>query len=120
MPGRDSPRTDAGRLGGGLAIGNRVWDVQSKLRIHAGPISYEEFADLLAPKRPGQRRMRDIVRTYVGIEFDFDLFVHLKPGSAPPLELGGRGPGGARLGENSWMAASPASAVAAPALFELA
>lgn len=106
-------------IGAGLALGDRVWDVQSKMRVHAGPIRYAEFARLLAPGGPGQARMRDLLRTYLGIGMDFELSVELEQGSAPPLRLSSDARGGSRLGVNGWLCAAPGTARVAPAVFSL-
>ena len=116
---REDGRSELGQLGAGISLGSRVWDIQSKVRVHAGPMRYDEFAEMLAPKRPGQRRFHDLVRFYLGLEFDFDLVVHLKPGTAPPLRLGGAPATGARLGENTWMSSTPSVSNTAPAVFAM-
>ena len=119
MPGPGLPLGRNSRLGAGMVLGSRVWDVRSKVRIHAGPMRYSDFARILAPRGAGQKRMRDILRTYLGIGMDFELQVEIEPGTAPPLRLGGDESAGTRLGENGWLSALPASTAVLPATFSL-
>ena len=54
------------------------------------------------------QRLRDWVRNYAGMAYDWDINVQLKRHAVPSLKLG-RGPeAGARLGWTSWLhAAAP-------------
>ncbi len=89
------------RLGMDVIVGERVWDVQAKFRVRLGPLSYSEFCrfmpvgDALAP-------LADLVRLYVGPEFDWDAQPVLRADEVPPCRLA---PGDAafRLGWNTWL-----------------
>jgi len=88
MPDRKHPLGSNNRLGGGMILGSRVWDVQSMIRIRAGPMTYADFESLV-PGSAGRERLRSIVDTYVGIGFDCELHAILEPNAAPRLRLGG-------------------------------
>jgi type VI secretion system protein ImpH len=87
-------------LGAGLAVGERVRDVQSRFRIVLGPMDLDRYFDFL----PGGRslaRLVDWVRTWVGFEFDWDLQLVLARDEVPGIRLGREG----RLGWTTWLGA---------------
>src|SRR5262249_32157996 len=76
------------RLGVDLVAGERVWDVQSKLRIRLGPLPAHQFQELLPDRTPQARRKRffqlvHLVRLYLGVEFDFDVQLVLQAAAVP-------------------------------------
>jgi type VI secretion system protein ImpH len=81
-----------------VVIGQRVWDVQSKVRVVAGPLNYPAFRSLL-PGGSARRPFADLCRAYLGLELDVDVQAVLAPDAVPWAELthdDGRGP---RLGD---------------------
>ena len=86
------------RLGVDAIAGSRVQDVQAKFRIHLGPMGLEKYESFLPPHL-NNRRLRDWVRNYVGIEMDWDVELTLRADEVPRASLGG----GARLGWTSWI-----------------
>ena len=46
------------RLGVSTVVGERVWDVQSKVRLRLGPLAYHEFQELLPDRAPVPRGRR--------------------------------------------------------------
>lgn len=80
------------RLGVDAIAGSRVQDVQAKFRIHLGPMGLEKYESFLPPHL-NNRRLRDWVRNYVGIEMDWDVELTLRADEVPRASLGG----GARL-----------------------
>jgi type VI secretion system protein ImpH len=104
-------RTRLGRLGAGLGFGTilgaRVWDRQSKFRIHLGPLTLEEYESFLPAARGGPRpptgtRLRELVdwvRFYLCFELDWDVRLHLERDEVPALKLGVAG----RLGWTTWL-----------------
>ena len=85
-------------LGVGAVVGDRVRDVQSRMRIVLGPLDYERFGDFL----PGGRSLPalvDWVRNYVGVEFDWDLQLVLARDEVPAVRLGRDG----QLGWTAWL-----------------
>jgi len=86
------------RLGVGAVAGACVPDVQSRFRLELGPmslISYEQFL----PIARNNRRLRDWVRQYVGLEFRWDVDLLLCSEEVPHNQLGGR----TRLGWTTWL-----------------
>ncbi len=91
-------------LGSGLAIGERVRDVQSRFRIVMGPMDLDRFIDFL----PGGRslvRLVDWVRNYVGFEFDWEVQLVLTRDEVPGIRLGREG----YLGWTTWLGARQAA-----------
>jgi type VI secretion system protein ImpH len=96
------------RLGQDTLVGDRVWDVQGKVRIRLGPLSYAEFLDFLPDRSPLPRRKRiyllaQLVQFYLGAELDIEFQLLLKKEEVPSAETGPH----TRLGWNSWAHAKP-------------
>ena len=110
---------DSQTLGGSAVAGGRVWDHQSKFRIHLGPLTlaqYESFlpaarraADADTPRPSLLRKLVDWVRFYLCLEFDWDVRLHLKKDEVPALRLGTKG----QLGWTTWLGRRPSAADAA-------
>lgn len=95
---------EGNRLGGSLVLGKSVWDCQHKFRIVIGPLGYADYQRFM-PGGDSLRRLRDWVRSYVGLHLDWDLRLVLVKEQMPPLRLGGA----TRMGWSSWLAsAAPA------------
>jgi type VI secretion system protein ImpH len=96
------------QLGANLVAGQRVWDVQSKVRLRLGPLRREQFDDLLPDRSPVPRRktffvLSHLARLYLGPDFDFDVQLVLRAADVPGSRLGE-----ARLGWNTWVRTGPA------------
>ncbi|MFC3338690.1 type VI secretion system baseplate subunit TssG [Paracandidimonas soli] len=90
----------SGRLGQDTVLGKKVRDVQHRFRLCIGPLSLEDYLDLL----PGKRRMRDIqewVRLYAGLEYAWDVLLVLAADQVPGVRLGAIASGA--LGRSSWL-----------------
>jgi type VI secretion system protein ImpH len=94
------------QLGTSFIIGDRIWDVTGKFRLRIGPLNQTQFESFL----PGSRNLTElsqIVRWYVGPQFDFDIQLELMGDAVPEITLGS--PGNTQLGFNSWLiSATPA------------
>jgi len=89
---------DSAVVGAGLVLGQRVWDRQSKFRIHLGPLRLDQYESFL----PGGARLRTLVewvRFYLNLEMDWDVRLTLEKAQVPQLRLGS----GRRLGWTTWL-----------------
>jgi type VI secretion system protein ImpH len=86
------------RLGVDLVAGNAVWDRQHRFRVRLGPMPRASYDDLLPPGT-GHRQLLDWVRTYIGIELDWDVRLVLRRADVPQVRLGGD----TRLGWSTWL-----------------
>jgi type VI secretion system protein ImpH len=108
-------RRDGASLGSGAVLGARVWDHQSKFRIHLGPLSlaqYEAFLPATAANRSGGtllRKLTDWVRFYLCFELDWDVRLVLKRDEGPRLKRGSVG----QLGWTTWLGTRRAATDAA-------
>ncbi len=110
-------------LGMNMVAGERVWDVQNKIRIRLGPLSYKDFNEFLPDREPTPRRkalflLSHLVRLYVGIEFDFDVQLVLRKEDVPHCQLARGDGGGPQLGRNTWVAAGEFTRDAEDAVFD--
>jgi type VI secretion system protein ImpH len=103
-------------LGQGAVAGARVWDHQSKFRVHLGPLTLDEYESFLPERTPASdaspshlRKLVDWIRFYLCFEVDWDVRLHLKRDEVPPLLLGGAG----RLGWTTWLGRRRSAADAA-------
>jgi type VI secretion system protein ImpH len=87
-----------GRLGESATIGTRVWDRQSRCRLHLGPMRFTSFEALL-PEGAHDRLLADTLRQYLCDEIACDVVLELDGRDIPPLQLGNN----ARLGQTTWM-----------------
>ncbi|MFK3704714.1 type VI secretion system baseplate subunit TssG [Klebsiella sp. NPDC088457] len=106
---RDRAQLGAGRrlprLGVSAFLGVAVRDVQHKFLLEIGPLSADEYARFL----PGEAQinaLRDWVRQYLGIEYQWDVRVLIRAAEVSSAVLGG----GGRLGYSTWLGVQPAPA----------
>lgn len=96
------------RLGQGFVLGEKVWDVASRIAIRIGPIDRRTLRSL----RPGGRilgQLARLVRDFVDDRCDAVLECVVRPDQATPIVLGARGLDGSGLGWDSWLLARPAT-----------
>jgi type VI secretion system protein ImpH len=113
----------AGRLGVSTVAGERVWDVQSKVRIRLGPLAYPEYESFLPDRGPVKERkgfflLSHLVRLYVGLDIDFDVQLVLRAAEVPACRLEANGGLGPRLGWNTWVHSGAMPRDAEDAVFE--
>jgi type VI secretion system protein ImpH len=111
------------QLGINLVAGERVWDVQSKIRVCMGPLHYFQFTRFLPDYSPVKERkgfflLVHLVRLYVGPELDFDVQLVLKKEDVPECELTVIGGVGPQLGWNTWICSDAMKQDADQAVFE--
>lgn len=95
-------------LGADTLVGDRIWDVQSKIRIRLGPLNYAQFLEFLPDRTPISKRKRifllaQLVRFYLGAEIDVEFQLLLRKDEVPAAQTGP----GIRLGWNSWSRRQP-------------
>jgi type VI secretion system protein ImpH len=117
------------RLGGGnstlgldVVAGERVWDVQSKVRLRLGALRRARFDDFLPDRAPVAERkafflLCHLTRLYLGPDFDFDVQLVLCAADVPACQLADPGGLGPRLGWNTWLCSRPAVHDADDAVF---
>jgi type VI secretion system protein ImpH len=89
-------------LGRSAVAGDRVWDRQSKFRLHLGPMTLAQYRRFL-PGRRAPSELRDRVRQYVGLGMAFDVVACLRADEVPALVLGAHRNDAAQLGWTSWL-----------------
>jgi type VI secretion system protein ImpH len=104
-------------------LGDRVWDAQSKFRIHLGPLKYNQFLDFLPDRSPVSQRkaiflLIHLVRLYIEPTLDFDIHLILAADEVPECHLADTGGFGARLGWNTWLRTNAFTHDADDAVFE--
>lgn len=102
MPSASEPAGLNCELGKSTVVGERIWSTENRFRIRFGPLSYEQFEKFL-PTGDALEPICQIVRHYVGPEFDFDIQPLLRPDAVPWCRLGGEGSEPAMLGWNTWV-----------------
>lgn len=94
------------QLGKDVIIGERVWSVENKFRVRIGALPYADFSRFV-PGGGELPRLCQMIRTYVGPEYDFDIQLVLNAHQVPACQLGGDAQQGTRLGWNSWLSSQP-------------
>jgi type VI secretion system protein ImpH len=120
---RLGPGDSNNQLGVNLVAGDRVWDVQNKIRLRVGPLRFAEFSGFLPDRSPVPGRktfflLCHLVRLYIGPELDFDVQLVLKAEDVPACQLAGASGGGPQLGWNTWLFNAPCRHDAEDAVFE--
>jgi type VI secretion system protein ImpH len=109
-------------MGRDVVVGDRVWDVQGKIRVRLGPLQYSRFQEFLPDRTAVEQRkaiflLAHMVRLYAGAEVDVDVQLVLKKEEVPGCQLGQRTGLGSRLGWNTWAKAKPMPRDAEEAVF---
>ena len=97
------------RLGEDAVIGEATWDVQGRVLLAIGPLTYPVFRSLL-PDGDQARGFADLAGFALGADLAFQIDLSLLPQQVPALRLGGdeRAAGASRLGWNTWLASAQA------------
>jgi type VI secretion system protein ImpH len=111
-----------GLLGENVVAGDRVWDVQGKVRLRLGPVRYARFLEYLPDTGPVPHRkafflLCHVARLYLGPEFDFDVQLVLRAEDVPACRMTDDDATGPRLGWNCWLLCAPAEVPAEDAVF---
>lgn len=116
MPTRGTWGNTNTRLGVDTVAGERIWSVEHRFRIRLGPLTYDQFQRFTPPGRE-LTALAQLVRMYVGVEFDFDVQPVLLAREVPGCRLGGEPAGASRLGWNTWLQSMPRQSDAEDAVF---
>jgi type VI secretion system protein ImpH len=92
-----SASADAGRLGRGTQLGQRVWLWQGKFRLVLGPLTRSQF-ERVSPRGADLDALVALVTTYVGMDLTWDVQLTLAPQAFPSLQLGA-----SKLRRTSWL-----------------
>ena len=87
-----------GHLGQDTIIGERVWQRQDKFQVRLGPLSLEQYESFL-PSGKSFDSLVSAIRSYVGIEYLWEINLVLKKEEKPVTCLGKSG----TLGWTSWL-----------------
>lgn len=109
-------------LGQDAVVGARVWSIESKIRLRLGPLSYEQFSELLpdssaTPHRKAFFLLNQLIRLFLGPEIDFDVQLVLHADDVPSTQLTPAEDQGPRLGWNCWLLGEDAQENADDAVF---
>jgi type VI secretion system protein ImpH len=110
-------------LGVNVIVGDRVWDIRSKIRICLGPLSYERFASFLPDQSPTPQRkdffkLMHLVRLYVGPAIKADVQLILRASDIPKFNMHHTPSKGPRLGWNTWLTSRPVRQDSEDAVFD--
>ncbi len=75
------------KLGQSCSIGSKVWTRQAKFRFRVGPVGLADYKRLL-PGGDSLKRLKALVRNYMGDALMWDMNLVLKAGEAEPAILG--------------------------------
>jgi type VI secretion system protein ImpH len=98
----DRASTESEQLGGGAIVGDEIWNQQSGVRLHIGPLALEKYLDFL-PSGTAYEPLQSLAKFAGRGELDFEVRLILKKEQVPACELGGAG----RLGWTSWAKTQP-------------
>lgn len=101
MPSKNMPEGQFNLLGRNTLLGKRVWYSQGKFRVVLGPLNSEQFQQFL-PGSTHLLRLKELTRTYVGIEYSFDIQLISNQQTVPACYLDPKSP--PRLGYFTWLA----------------
>lgn len=92
-----------GGLGGDCILGSHVWECQTTFRVVVGPLSLPRFQRLI-PAGDMHRPTFRLIRTMVGIEYEFELRLLLRREEVPGCRLGRAADRPeTRLGWSTWL-----------------
>ncbi len=92
------------KLGYGIMLGRRSWDVASKISIHIGSIDFETYKGFL-PGTDVYMNMKKLVESYVPTHIQVDLFFKVHDVRSGGAKLGS----GLRLKQDAWLQGSKSS-----------
>jgi type VI secretion system protein ImpH len=109
------------QLGVDTVVGDRIWDVESMVRIRLGPLDGQRFVDFLPDASPSAKGksvflLGQLVRFYLGPHLDWEVQLVLEGRDVRGCRLTDDAPG-PRLGWNTWLDPNPCNGDADDAVF---
>ncbi|MGA7777854.1 MAG: type VI secretion system baseplate subunit TssG [Paraburkholderia sp.] len=93
---------EASIMGDGAMLGELVPDRQYRFRVVIGPVNLVEY-QRFTPLGTALPELVDWVRSFVGLEFHWELELRIEAESVPPATIGGE----QQLGWTGWLGRSP-------------
>ena len=102
-------------LGQDMVIGERIWDVEGRIRLRLGPLDYRQFSEFVPHREPVPESkafflLSHLTRLFIGPTLDFDVQLLLQASAVPDCILGNPSGPGCRLGWNTWLRTAIATA----------
>lgn len=85
-------------LGDTAIVGRRFWEQSADFTVHIGPMSLQQYIDLLKPSN-SYNALKSLIMYYVGSDQDFKINLILETGEKPQTRLGW----GMALGWTAWV-----------------
>ncbi|MGI1678138.1 MAG: type VI secretion system baseplate subunit TssG [Cellvibrionaceae bacterium] len=92
------------KLGEGIMLGSRSWDVASKIAIHIGSIDFKTYEKFL-PGSDVYKSMKRLIESYVPVHIKIDLFFKVHDVRSNAAKLGS----GVKLKQNVWLQSTESS-----------
>ncbi len=104
LPGRDNLGQN-NCLGRSVMLGKNGWFAQGKIRIILGPLNRQQL-HTFAPGTRALKAVDELIRIYIGMEYDYDFIIRVKRMDIPAkIQLGGQQ--ATVMGWNTWLASKP-------------
>ena len=94
------------QLGQDCVLGQRIWQRHLRVRLRFGPLSLERFQRFL-PGGSAARALRELLQLATGTTLEYEVRLSLRATDVQGIRLGDSGPGGPRLGWNSFLVTRP-------------
>jgi type VI secretion system protein ImpH len=110
-------------LGLNVVVGERVWDVENRIRVRVGPLDFARFREFqpdrgAQPERKAFFLLLHLTRLYIGPVLTFDVQLVLRAADVPECRLTADEETGPRLGWNTWITSREPEHDATDAVFE--
>jgi len=105
LPGRENPQGQNNCLGRSIMLGNNGWFAQGKIRVILGPLNRQQL-HTFAPGTRALKALDELIRIYIGMEYDYDFIIRVKRKDIPDkIQLGARQT--TVIGWNTWLSSKP-------------
>lgn len=109
LPGRENSNGQNNCLGRSVMLGRKGWFAQGKINIVLGPLDKNQLT-IFSPGTKSLKALNEIVKIYIGMEYDFDFIIKAKRSDLPEkIQLGGKEK--PVMGWNTWLSSNPISSL---------